>query len=159
MLSLLAILNPAQDILHPLSVPTARVSDSRCFADASGAPTPSGEGNAAGAKIRLRGVLEDGSRNAVHGAAKKVVVVGAGFAGVSAARRLRGWGYDVVVMEAQNRTGGRVWSRSWPLDEQPDASGGLGVGGVVDLGGMVVTGTEGNPLVALARSHGVALRA
>ena len=89
----------------------------------------------------------------------KVVVVGAGFAGVAAARRLRGWGYEVVVMEAQNRTGGRVWSRPWPSGEGLDAGAEAGGAGVVDLGGMVVTGTQGNPLVALARSYGVALRA
>ena len=122
----------------------------------------------------------------VGGVEGKVVVVGGGFAGVAAARRLRGWGYEVLVLEAQNRTGGRVWSRAWPSRGQGEArdccdvdggsaagklvgvvggegdGGGQEVGdgaGVVDLGGMVVTGTQGNPLVSLARSYGVALRA
>ena len=91
------------------------------------------------------------------GTRRKVVVVGGGFAGVTAARRLRGWGYDVLVLEAQNRSGGRTWSA--PLPPLANASGSEGQGRVVDLGGMVVTGTQGNPLVSVARSYGVPLRA
>src|SRR5690606_40351772 len=37
-----------------------------------------------------------------------VVVIGAGFAGLSAARQLVADGLDVVVLEAQDRVGGRV---------------------------------------------------
>ena len=40
----------------------------------------------------------------------RVVVVGAGFAGLMTAWRLRESGYDVVVLEARDRVGGRVWS-------------------------------------------------
>ena len=40
----------------------------------------------------------------------RVVVVGAGFAGLMAAWRLRESGHDVVVLEARDRVGGRVWS-------------------------------------------------
>jgi monoamine oxidase len=39
-----------------------------------------------------------------------VVVVGAGFAGLSAAFRLHGWGIPSVVLEARDRVGGRVWT-------------------------------------------------
>ena len=41
---------------------------------------------------------------------RRVVVVGAGFAGLSAARTLTDEGYDVTVLEARERVGGRVWS-------------------------------------------------
>ena len=40
----------------------------------------------------------------------KVIVVGAGFAGLSAALELEAAGADVLVLEARDRVGGRVWS-------------------------------------------------
>jgi monoamine oxidase len=51
-----------------------------------------------------------------------VIVVGAGFAGVSAARDLHAAGQNVVVLEARDRIGGRAWSRP------------IGDGKIVDLG-------------------------
>ena len=42
----------------------------------------------------------------------EVAVVGAGFAGLAAATALRQAGHDVVVYEARNRPGGRVWSET-----------------------------------------------
>ena len=41
---------------------------------------------------------------------KRVVVIGAGFAGLAAADALRGGGAEVSVLEARDRVGGRVWS-------------------------------------------------
>ncbi len=41
----------------------------------------------------------------------RVAVVGAGFAGLAAADALMHHGFDVVVLEARDRVGGRVWSR------------------------------------------------
>jgi putrescine oxidase len=40
-----------------------------------------------------------------------VVIIGAGVAGLSAATRLLDAGHDVVVLEARDRVGGRVWTR------------------------------------------------
>jgi len=44
----------------------------------------------------------------------RAVVVGAGFAGLSAADALTHAGVEVAVLEARDRVGGRVWSRSLP---------------------------------------------
>ena len=52
----------------------------------------------------------------------RVVVVGAGFAGLAAAEALATAGVEVVVLEARDRVGGRVWSRALPT------------GGVVEMG-------------------------
>ncbi len=41
----------------------------------------------------------------------EVCVVGGGFAGLAAARKLVSAGRDVVVLEARDRVGGRVWNR------------------------------------------------
>lgn len=43
-----------------------------------------------------------------HGARRRVVVVGAGLAGLTTALDLRDAGWDVVVLEARDRVGGRV---------------------------------------------------
>lgn len=69
---------------------------------------------------------------------KRVVVVGAGIAGLAAARALTERGIEVVVLEARQRLGGRVHTE-----------------GGVDLGAHWIHGTEGNPLTNLARQLGI----
>ena len=49
--------------------------------------------------------------------ASRVVVVGAGFAGLRAAERLAARGADVTVLEARERVGGRVWS-AYPFGDE-----------------------------------------
>lgn len=71
-----------------------------------------------------------------------VVVVGAGFAGLMAARQLRAAGRSVVVLEADDRVGGRT---------KP----GKIAGEVVDLGGQWV-GPSQTRLLALAKTFSVA---
>jgi monoamine oxidase len=54
----------------------------------------------------LSGCVAPGSGRRSVG--RRVVIIGAGFAGLAAAYELRAAGYDVVVVEARNRVGGRV---------------------------------------------------
>ena len=69
---------------------------------------------------------------------KTVLVIGAGLAGLAAARQLSEQGFDVRVIEARDRIGGRIWtSTRWP--DVP-----------LDLGASWIHGVEGNPLTAIA---------
>src|SRR3954467_9351952 len=52
-----------------------------------------------------------------------VCVVGAGFAGLTAARRLHEAGRTVVVLEARDRVGGRIWTESLPDGTPVDRGG------------------------------------
>ena len=53
------------------------------------------------------------------GGMRRVIIIGAGFAGLSAAYDLHQTGVDVLVLEARNRVGGRVWSQPFGADDQP----------------------------------------
>lgn len=53
---------------------------------------------------------------------KRVVVIGAGFAGLAAAYELKSAGYDVTIFEARSRVGGRVLSFSDWLKRADDAA-------------------------------------
>jgi len=78
------------------------------------------------------------------GSSRRVLILGAGIAGLAAARRLREAGREVLVVEARDRIGGRVWtSRTWP--DLP-----------MDLGASWIHGVEGNPVSALAAAAGAA---
>ena len=45
---------------------------------------------------------------------KRVMVIGAGVSGLAAAARLVDAGQDVLLLEARDRIGGRVWTMSAP---------------------------------------------
>jgi len=53
----------------------------------------------------------------------KVVVIGGGISGLSAARLLRKHGIDVVVLEARDRVGGRTHTITDPAYEYVDIGG------------------------------------
>ncbi|MBE7246903.1 MAG: FAD-dependent oxidoreductase, partial [Actinomycetospora chiangmaiensis] len=73
--------------------------------------------------------------------APDVVVIGAGAAGIAAARTLVAAGMSVAVLEARDRVGGRAWTVS--LRGHP-----------VDLGAHWLHAGPINPLVALGRKRG-----
>jgi monoamine oxidase len=96
---------------------------------------------ATGASAALpRGAAADGGRVAPRPV--DAIVVGAGLAGLTAARRLRRAGRSVIVLEARGRVGGRVWNHD------------LGNGQVSERGGTFVGPTQ-NRVLALARELGV----
>ena len=67
-----------------------------------------------------------------------VIVIGAGIAGLAAAKKLVGLGYSVVVLEATGQIGGRI---------KTDRS----LGAAFDLGAGWIHGPKGNPISKLAR--------
>ena len=81
-----------------------------------------------------------------------VCVVGAGIAGIGAARQLKALGHKVVVLEASDRPGGRVDTREF---EMPEADKSDRAAVVADLGGSILSGTKGNPLCVVAKQLGI----
>ncbi|CAN6235912.1 unnamed protein product [Urochloa humidicola] len=75
-----------------------------------------------------------------------VVVIGAGLAGLAAARQLVAFGFKVIILEGRKRCGGRVYTKKME-------GGGHSAAG--DLGGSVLTGTFGNPLGIVAKQLGL----
>jgi monoamine oxidase len=72
---------------------------------------------------------------------ERVLVLGAGMAGLAAARRLTDLGFSVTVIEARDAIGGRIRTDNT-------------LGAPVDLGASYIHGTQGNPLVNLAAQYG-----
>ncbi len=69
---------------------------------------------------------------------KRVVVIGAGLSGLAAAQELYRRGHEVIVVEARERIGGRIWtSTQWA--DMP-----------LDFGATWIHGPQGNPLTDLA---------
>ncbi len=89
--------------------------------------------------------LLSGRRLAAAERRATALVVGAGMAGIAAARTLAAQGASVIVLEARSRLGGRVWT---------DRSLGL----PLDFGASWIHGIDGNPITGLAAELSVATR-
>ena len=70
---------------------------------------------------------------------KKILVIGAGVSGLTAGKELKRRGAEVVVLEAQNRIGGRLFT---------DRS----LGFPFEIGAGWIHGSEGNPIVELVNN-------
>jgi monoamine oxidase len=93
-----------------------------------------------------RRTLLAGAAILVAGTAKAndtdVVIIGAGAAGIGAARELKRLGKSFVVLEARERAGGRVFTD-------------ISLGQPVDMGAAYIHFAETNPWTALAQEAGV----
>ncbi|WP_454782441.1 flavin monoamine oxidase family protein [Legionella sp. WA2022007384] len=71
-----------------------------------------------------------------------VIVIGAGVSGITAARQLQKQGLSVLILEARDRIGGRVWTDYSQLKP-------------FELGAGWIQGTKGNPITALSKQFGL----
>ena len=100
----------------------------------------------------VQGALESGERAAAEVATialpgERVTIVGAGAAGAAAARKLTTLGFEVTVIDARDRTGGRIHtaiSDAWPVP--------------VEFGAILVKGEVADPGVATAALGAVETR-
>jgi polyamine oxidase len=88
----------------------------------------------------------DAAEFVVEADAQRVIVIGAGACGLAAAAAIAEEGIEVIVVEARDRIGGRVWTNS-------------DLGFPVDLGGSWIHGVKKNPLTKMAADVGADLHA
>jgi monoamine oxidase len=115
-------------------VPDQRISRRRFVAGAAA--------TGAAAAVPAAPATAGGTSGKVSSRRADVVVVGAGFAGLTAANEIAKKGRSVIVVEARNRVGGRVWN--YPI----------GGGEITERGGTFVGPTQ-NRILALAKEFGV----
>lgn len=108
------------------SIPTPRLSDSSEHIAVT--PKVTGDFNFNGSSLSI---AAEGGSDEKHGyVRKRIIVIGAGPAGLIAARHLKRQGFSVTVLEARSRIGGRVYTDRSSLSVP------------VDLGASIITGVE-----------------
>ncbi|VDK86407.1 unnamed protein product [Litomosoides sigmodontis] len=85
--------------------------------------------------------------------ARRVIVIGAGIAGVIAARQLKSFGLDVILLEARSRIGGRISTYIKPLTSTAENKNRDHIVG--ELGASFIYGTFSNPLMTLCKQFEV----
>ena len=81
-------------------------------------------------------------KDSIDPKSKTVIIIGAGISGLAAAKKLKEKGFDITVLEAQDKVGGRLrTNRS------------LGI--AFDEGGSWIHGITGNPITTLAQQAGM----
>ncbi len=98
------------------------------------------------AMVAAGSMILPGSFNIIAGVKPKVIVIGAGFAGLAAAYRLKQNGCQVVVVESRNRVGGRVFSHQ--IDKEEDL--------VIELGAEWV-GASHERMISMCNEFGLIL--
>jgi monoamine oxidase len=121
------------DFLKAATIGTASAIALSCGMIEDPPPSPTEESDAMPSNIPQ---AESDSREA------DVLVLGAGIAGLAAARTLVKKGLHVIILEARDRIGGRMWT---------DHS--LGI--PLDLGASWIHGVKKNPITELAKEFGV----
>jgi monoamine oxidase len=82
------------------------------------------------------------SKDSIDPKSKTVIIIGAGISGLAAAKKLKEKGFNVLILEAQDKVGGRLrTNRS------------LGV--AFDEGASWIHGIDGNPITTLAQQAGM----
>ena len=77
----------------------------------------------------------------ITNSAPSVIIIGAGMSGASAANALVAKGYNVTIVEARDRIGGRTYTDRTTLSHP------------VDLGASWIHGAVGNPITNLCASY------
>lgn len=75
---------------------------------------------------------------------KSIIIIGAGIAGLAAGRKLKEFGFDVLVLEGRRRLGGRI--HTWQ-------GTGESAGRLAEQGAMIITGLVGNPISTIMKQQ------
>jgi len=123
---------------HQVSDPSAQAALASAALDALEVPPAEGLAAAPGQVPPAEGLAA-----APVGEDGPVIVIGAGAAGLAAARWARSQGAIVLVLEARERLGGRVCTERSPGDDVPH-----------EMGANYIHGVDGNPLCGVADEAG-----